>query len=153
MCSFVPTRPPPLPINKTKKKRKKNCTLGRGMGCIVATTRESGQRRVAGDGFGESAAGRVGEQMGLHAARPRRPLVPHLPSQSSELPERAENIWSFRASVTGRAGISQTEPGKLLNCFPPRLRVVGLPRRSALAAFQRLLNTFWRAAVRVCRQL
>lgn len=86
---FCPNCPP------AQKTKKKNCTLGRGMGCIVVTTRESGQRRVAGDGFGESAAGRVAEQMGLHAARPRRPLVPHLPSQSTELPQRVENIWSF----------------------------------------------------------
>lgn len=77
-------------------------------------------------------------------------LVPHLLSQFSELQEQEENMWSFCASVARHCGISRTDPGYLLNCFPLRLCVVRILCSSVLAGFQGLKNAFWRAAVRIC---
>lgn len=81
-------------------------------------------------------------------------LIPHLLSQSSEPQEQEENIWSFCPSITGCCGISQTEPGYLLNCFPHGLCVVvRLLCFSVLARFQGLKEAFWRAAARICHEL
>lgn len=93
------------------------------LGCIVMTMRGTGEQRVVGDGYRERgwSAPHVLWSRWASALLGSVSLVSHLLSQFSEPREQEENIWSFCAPVAGCCGISLTESGYLLNCFPHHL--------------------------------